>query len=317
MKGFTVLIPAYNESGIIEASIGKVVGYLSGLRAKDYQVLIAENGSVDGTVEKIKKLRKLYGSVDYFSLRKPNLGEALIAGIKAAKYERIIFIPMDLSMNMDFIDESYRLLDGHDMVIGSRRLKGSKVKRSLHREIVGSGFQKMAGAIVSTKVKDTTFVKAFNKSKILPLIRDIKVPYLFDTEVIVRARREKLRVIEIPVTQKDDRPPREKMGRKVARKFGHLSVLRIFLWLERPIFSLGLIGVALFIAGVLCGSYVVVMKYVYDTQMTDLMGMVMLSVLFIISSLLMVILSFLAQMLMTINAKLDRLEENEAVAEGK
>ena len=125
----------------------------------------------------------------------------------------------------------------------------------------------------------------------------------------MRARKRKLKVIEIPVTQNDNRSPREKMGKKVAMKFGSISALRIFLWMERPLFSLGILGVLLFIAGLLSGSYVVVMKYVYGLEMTNLMGVLMLCVLFIVSSLLVIILAFLTQILITISSKLDEIEE--------
>lgn len=307
MSGFTILIPAYNEEGIIRESIGRVREHVRKLGR--HEILIVENGSQDRTLQIAGELSRKHGDVRSLSLPKPNLGEALIRGIKAAGFEKIVFIPMDLSMNMDFIDDSLGLLDEYEVVIGSRRLKGSQVKRSGFRELTGSGFQRMTRAMMKTKVKDTTFVKAFRRKSVLGLIPKLRFHYLFDTELVLRAEKENLKIIEIPVKQRDERKPRERMGKKITKKFGYISALRIFMWLERPLITLGLLGVIFLIIGFVSGAYVVAMKYLFALKIANTLGMAMLSVLFIISGLLLVVLAFLTQILMTISSKVDRIEE--------
>lgn len=307
MSGFTVLIPAYNEEEIIRESVGKVRDCVKGMGR--HEILVVENGSTDNTLRVARELGRRFGDVRSVSLPKPNLGEALIAGIRAARFEKIVFIPMDLSMNMEFIGQALGLLDNYDMVIGSRRVKGSRVDRSRFRELTGSGFQGLTRVMMNTKVRDTTFVKAFSRPEVMKLIPKLRFHYLFDTELVLRAEKEKLKMIEIPVKQVDERKPRERMGRKVARKFGYISALRIFMWLERPLITLGTLGVIFLIIGIVSGAYVVVMKYLFALKIANTLGMAMLSVLFIISGLLLVVLAFLTQILMTINSRLEKIEE--------
>jgi len=84
--------------------------------------LFYENGSSDGTPQIAEKVAEKYEDIHYLKLDKANLFKAMKVGFNLARADKIAYIPMDLSLNLGFISESYKLLDYFDAVLGSKRL---------------------------------------------------------------------------------------------------------------------------------------------------------------------------------------------------
>ena len=80
----SVVIPVYNEEGIIVSSVMSLREHLGEL-GFSFEILLAENGSVDRTVELANELSAKYEEVDYFSIGEPNYGRALKEGILRAR----------------------------------------------------------------------------------------------------------------------------------------------------------------------------------------------------------------------------------------
>src|SRR5262245_14156807 len=91
----SIVIPVYNEEGILHASVVDLVDRLAE-HAWTYEILLAENGSSDRTVEIGQELAEKFDSVSIHSLGEPNYGKALKAGIERARGELVICDEIDL-----------------------------------------------------------------------------------------------------------------------------------------------------------------------------------------------------------------------------
>ena len=202
---FTLIIPVHNEEEIIEENILKIRGYANRL-SLEHEILISENGSTDSTLKIAEGLANRYGDIRLFSLPYPSLSAALKTGIKSACFENLIYFPVDLSVNLSFIEESLALLEEYDLIQGSKRMKGALDDRPLERRILSKGYQFFVRMLFNIDLSDTTCVKAFRRSKIIGLIDEVPTSSsIFETELVVVALKKGLKVAEIPVEVKDPR----------------------------------------------------------------------------------------------------------------
>jgi len=114
--GFTLIVPVHNEEENLQENVEKLMQYANGI-TDNYEILISENGSVDNTLHIAKKLAKNYANISFTSLPFASLGTAIKKGIYSSKYGKTIYFPLDLSVNLSFIDESIRLLDEYEYTI--------------------------------------------------------------------------------------------------------------------------------------------------------------------------------------------------------
>lgn len=226
MKGFTVLIPIHNEADILLKNISVLVSFLDGF-SDNYSILLIENGSRDGTSRLLKKVVQIHRNVSYTVLAEANLGVALIEGIRLSKNEYIVYMPIDLSVGLDFIPASIRSLGFCDIVIGSKRLKASSDQRPILRKFCSICYHYFVKLLFRTDLSDTTCVKAFKKRNILPLLRTVRFKHILGTELLIKAKRAHYSILEMPVHVRDTRLPKENLVLKIVRKLTQIMTLKI------------------------------------------------------------------------------------------
>src|SRR3954465_9491152 len=94
----TIVIPIYNEEGILRASVVDLIDRLAPL-GFSYELMLAENGSIDGTVELCGELHSRFPQVGHFSVGTPghgNYGAALRQGILQARGQYVFCDEIDL-----------------------------------------------------------------------------------------------------------------------------------------------------------------------------------------------------------------------------
>ena len=126
----SIVIPIYNEQAILHAAIVDLRERLRPL-GWPYEIILAENGSKDRTVEIAQELATKYadpaeGQVKILSLGEPNYGKAMKQGILLARGEIVICDEIDLC-DVDFHRRAVELIDSGeaDLVIGSKLLAGA------------------------------------------------------------------------------------------------------------------------------------------------------------------------------------------------
>ena len=129
----SIVIPVYNEEGILHSAVVDLRERLSPLGWK-YEIILAENGSRDRTVELAKELAAKYPEVRSLSAGEPNYGKALRQGILKARGEIVLCDEIDLC-DTDFHQRAVELLGSGraDMVIGSKLIGGASDERPLLR----------------------------------------------------------------------------------------------------------------------------------------------------------------------------------------
>lgn len=120
-KTVSVVSPAYNESESLPELVRRVKSSLASTSC-DYEILIVENGSVDTSIDILKKFHQEDPRVRYLKLSR-NFGHqgALIAGLENCTGDCAITIDADLQQPPELIPEMIRLWEaGNDVVFTTK-----------------------------------------------------------------------------------------------------------------------------------------------------------------------------------------------------
>lgn len=206
----SVVIPGYNEIENLKMGVLKKVNdYLESHRI-NYEVIVVDDGSTDGSVEFIKKY--ISANKRFSLVQNPHGGKAIavMTGMLKANGEIILFTDMDQATPISQIEKFLpKFVEGFDIVIGSRHgRKGAP----LIRKLSAWGFSILRRIILGLPFKDTQCgFKAFNKdsiSKILPKIKSEwgvvhfkggAVNAGFDVELLYLAKKYGFKITEVGV----------------------------------------------------------------------------------------------------------------------
>lgn len=235
----SVVMPAYNEAEILEASVRRVVEGLRARRAatgERFEVVVVQNGSTDGTGEIAERLAAQIPEVRAEHLPDADYGRALRAGLLAARGTEVVNFDADY-YDIDFLAAALERLRGPDapaVVVGSKRAPGAEDTRTPLRRLVTAVFSVALRLLFGLKVSDTHGMKAMRRAAVEPFARACRFGTdLFDTELILRVERAGLVTAEIPVTVVELRPARTSILRRAPRTVVGLLRLRMALWRER------------------------------------------------------------------------------------
>jgi glycosyltransferase involved in cell wall biosynthesis len=219
----SIVIPVYNEEGILREAVSELVqGWdvvRTALQAPDltFEVIIAENGSRDRTAELAEHLASEMPEVRSFSLGEPNYGKALRRGILEARGTWVVCEEIDLC-DLDFHRRALELLlhGDCDMVVGSKAMKGASDERPLFRRAATRVINGMLRIALDFRGTDTHGLKAFHRETLLPIVNACVIDRdLFASEMVIRAGRADLHVLEIPIRLNEKRPPAINLVKRV------------------------------------------------------------------------------------------------------
>jgi dolichol-phosphate mannosyltransferase len=226
-----VIIPTYNEIENIEKMIHTVFGL-----PVEFEILIVDDGSPDGTAQKVKELQHNYSGKLHIEERKGKLGlgTAYIHGFKwaiAKKYDYIFEMDCDFSHNPN---DLIRLLNacenGADLAVGSRYVKGGNVSNWDIKRILLSYFASLyVRLILWFNVKDTTAGFKCYKRIVLETIELDKIKfmgYAFQIEMKYSAYKKGFKIVEVPITFVDRVLGTSKMSSKIFKE-AFLGVLQM------------------------------------------------------------------------------------------
>ena len=222
----SVVIPVYNEEAILRAAIVDLIGRLDEMKIP-YEILIAENGSRDGTVASAAELAKRHPQVMYASLGEPNYGKALRQGILRARGEFVVCDEIDLC-DTDFYRRALEILEtgGADLVVGSKLLEGAEDKRPMLRHVGSIVINQMLHVALGFKGTDTHGLKAFRRLALLDVVHACLADKdLFASELVIRADRSGIRKVEIPIRVVEKRTPSINLFRRVPNVLRNLAKL--------------------------------------------------------------------------------------------
>jgi len=228
-----VVLPAYNEAANIEKTVSVTAEILSKITDR-FEIIIAEDGSTDGTDRIASRISKKYAYVIHLhSDERQGRGKALNRAFKAASGEVLCYIDVDLATDMKYLEKLIRAvsIDGYDFATGSRMMPESDAKRPFKRESASRGYNYLVRLFLRSKLYDHQCgFKAFRRKALLELLDEIENQHWFwDTELLVRAQHKGYRVMEFPVYWRHGGPSKVKlvkdvggMGSEIFRLWGEL-----------------------------------------------------------------------------------------------
>ena len=212
----TVVIPVYNEASIVASAAQELCEGLDA-RGLDYEIIFAENGSKDSTPEILQAMTEKNPRLHWFHSDQPNYGVALKRGIQQARGEYVFCDEIDLC-DLAFYDAALPLLEhgGADMVVGSKAARGASDQRPFVRRAATRVHNKLLRVALGFRGTDTHGLKAFRRERLAPVIEKCVVDMdVFASEFVIRAWREGLEVVEIPIQLQEKRKPSIHLFRRV------------------------------------------------------------------------------------------------------
>jgi len=200
----SLILPAYNEASSIEKTVFITAETL--LKITDrFEIIIAEDGSKDGTDQIAYNLSKKYPYVVHLhSDERQGRGRALNRALKAASGEILCYIDVDLATDMIHLKELIHSIsvEGYDFSTGSRMMPKSDAQRSLKRGVASNGFNFLVRTILSSNIYDHQCgFKAFKRDSLFNLLDEVQDKgWFWDTELLVLAQHHGYKVKEFPVT---------------------------------------------------------------------------------------------------------------------
>ncbi len=224
MKENLVVIPTFNEKENIERIIRKVFSL-----DKEFDVLIVEDNSPDGTAAIVKRLITQFPNRLFIEERKGKLGlgTAYIHGFKWAlerEYRYIFEMDADFSHNPEDLIRLHHACDvlGADVAIGSRYIKGVNVVNWPMGRVLMSYFaSSYVRMITRMKVMDTTAGFKCYRRSLLQAIDFEKIKftgYAFQIEMKYTAWKLGFKIIEVPIIFTDRTEGESKMSRGIFRE---------------------------------------------------------------------------------------------------
>ncbi len=227
---YSIVIPAYNESQRISASLQKVLDFVNSANW-DSEIVVVNDGSRDNTPDIVRQYAAGFPAVRL--VENPGnrgKGYSVRNGMMHARGELLIFSDADLSSP---ITEATKLVDairgGADIAIGSRWMRPELMteRQPFYRQLFGRVFNLILRVVLGLKFKDTQCgLKAFSRRAAQDIFPRQRIErWGFDPELLFLARRSGLRTAEVPVEWAHDE--RSKINPLVDGMKMFMEILRI------------------------------------------------------------------------------------------
>jgi dolichol-phosphate mannosyltransferase len=237
MKNSIVIIPTYNEKDNIERMVRKVFSIA------DFDILIIDDGSPDGTGIIVKKLQQEFQDKLFIEERsgKLGLGTAYIKGFKWALengYDYIFEMDADFSHNPeDLLRLKECCIQGADVAIGSRYKSGVNVVNwPMGRVLMSYVASKYVRVITGLPINDTTAGFKCYKRKVLETIDLNKIKfrgYGFQIEMKFTAWKLGFKIEEVPIIFTDRKAGQSKMSGGIFNEaFWGVIKLKVASWFK-------------------------------------------------------------------------------------
>src|SRR5581483_7279249 len=203
-----IVISVYNEEADLERSVRRLQGYLTERFPLSWRITIADNASLDATWGIACRLARDVPGVRAARLPRKGRGGALRAIWSASLSPVVAYMDVDLSTDLDaLLPLVAPLVSGHsDVAIGTRLARASRVERGPKREVISRAYNLILKAVLRNRFSDAQCgfkaVRGDVARALLPLVEDDG--WFFDTELLVLAEHNGLRIHEVAVDWVDD-----------------------------------------------------------------------------------------------------------------
>jgi glycosyltransferase involved in cell wall biosynthesis len=194
----------HDEAGMVADALAEMLGAVARIGVP-HEIVVCENGSRDETLAIVRRLAAAHRGIRVETLPAADYGHALQHGIQVAAYDKVVIFNVDF-WSQEFLDTALAGLDAYDMVVGSKVMGTDS--RPLVRRIITRGFNWFLRFWFGFSGTDTHGMKAFRREPGARLAAAcVSKGSMFDTELVLRAEREGLTIVEKAVDSMEIRPP--------------------------------------------------------------------------------------------------------------
>lgn len=201
-KEISIVLPAYNEAMRLEKCVREVERAVSSF-SSSYEIIIAEDGSTDSTHCIAAKIAKNNPHVSFLhSPVRLGKGKAIKNALRSARGDVIVFVDVDLSANLNALSHIVQIAkQQRGLAIGSRHVKGARVRRPFTRTVFSLTYNLLARALFLDGIRDHQCGFKAMSREVAEVVRDnVKSDGFFlDTEMILRCKRRGVSVVEVGV----------------------------------------------------------------------------------------------------------------------
>lgn len=201
-----ITVPACNEAKNLRTCVQVLLEEAPKL-GEDFRIVIAEDGSTDGTNVIAQELEKTHPQVIHLhSPQKLGKGLALTRAFNKVEGDIYCFVDCDLATSMKFFPKLINSIrEGNDLAFGSRYMGGTEVNRAVLRDLPSRVYNWLIRILFKNNVFDHQIgFKAFSKRLIKDVLDECSsTGWFWDTEIIVRSLNSNYKIVEFPVEWKE------------------------------------------------------------------------------------------------------------------
>ncbi len=233
---FSIIIPVYNEERRLPKTIGHILDFFGALSVAT-EIIFVNDGSRDNTASLLAEYQKQHSfRVISYTVNRGK-GYAIRKGALTAKGAWVVFFDIDLAPPLtEFTHLQTYLRPDDSVVIGSRRLSGSKIERSESwlRTFLGQSFTRMSNLLVPRITDFTCGFKCFSRSAVQAIFPVAQIDrWGFDTELLYIAYLKHIQVREMPVQWAHDTDSRVRVFQAIISSLIELCTMQLNHWRGR------------------------------------------------------------------------------------
>ena len=227
----SVVIPCYNEELRLPPTIEQVERYLDE-QGTAYELVLVDDGSSDGTRKVMDDAVARHDGVRVEVLpRNRGKGRALAVGVAAARGDEILLTDADLSTPITELPKlQAALAAGVGVAIASRALRGSRVEVSqpIYRVLMGKVFNLVVQAVLLPGLWDTQCGFKLFRAEVAHQVFSALITdgFGYDPEILYRARKQGVKITEVPVVWRNSAPTKVSPVRSSLDMLRHVVRLR-------------------------------------------------------------------------------------------
>src|SRR5947209_11357423 len=203
-----VVVPVYNEERALPGCLQVLRSYLRDQFPFEWTITVVDNASTDGVLQVAGELAASDDRIRVLHLDRKGRGHALRTAWAYSDADVVVYLDVDLSTCLDaLLPLVVPLINGHsDLAIGSRLAPGARTVRSARREVISRGYNLMIRLTHGARFSDAQCgFKAARTDVIRPLLAHVADDgWFFDTELLLLAEHNGLRIQDVPVDWVED-----------------------------------------------------------------------------------------------------------------